>query len=691
MGNWLKASETRSNIKRDLLIAGALSLAGALTRVPYLALIPVFEDEALQTVYALAIRPGEFLPLVGNDPYAGPLFSYILAVSMRIFASTGLIQFTPRVVAMVMGALTVGLTYLLARALSLAWPWAALAGLLMAANPHHILINSHYAGTTYALPLFSTAFLLALALAVKRAPGGHDWRSQSSRQSGPWLVAAGALLGLALQTNPVPVLMLPGAAVWLLIQPAGGLRYRKASIGLRTRWPYLAAVAFLVAYAPVILYNLQTGLAGVSAAESGRSYLWQPNPSPAAFAQNLWRLMLQLCRQVSGVLEGDETLRSLLGVPLLFSAWAIAGLIYAARKGLTLPALAVGSQLLIMPWLSNHYGLTGTTRFTNQLTPLIFVAMAALAASVWNRVQVRPLSSVVVLRSVAGVLLVALSLWPLTSLFRYYDHKVAAGETNAPYFAFADEFTRQWRGEKVFLSDSPDVPQATEYFLAINAVPYIRSPVGRIMERLATGQENGRVTLILTNDDWSRAQAQTDSHLWNSPIMQDADKQGYGVVTIADARQVRKPSFVLASSTALAPTARAIQVNFAEGLSMIGYEIKPNSFNAGQEFIVNIYWQAVHAMPEAYTGFVHLVGPDGQLVAQDDHELGRDFYRTIFWQPGEVIRERYVLTAPKSPGDSYTLWAGAYGFPSLQRLVVRSADKPTQDNRVMLDTISVGR
>ena len=344
--------------------------------------------------------------------------------------------------------------------------------------------------------------------------------------------------------------MLPGVAVWFLIQ-------RKPRIGLRTRWPYLAAVAFLVAYAPVILYNVQTGLAGVNAAESGRSYLWQPNPSPAAFAQNLWRLTLQLCRQVSGVLEGDETLQSLLGMPLLFCAWAIAGLIYAARRRLTLPALAVGSQLLIMPWLSNHYGLTGTTRFTNQLTPLIFVAMAALAAGVWRQVPIQPQPSAVVLRPptqlatpivAAGratcILLVALSLWPLTSLFRYYEHRVAAGETNAHYFAFADEFMRQWRGEKIFLSSS-GVPQATEYFLAIKAVPYTRLPVGRIMEQLATGQETGRVTLILTNDDRSRAQAQADMTVWDSPAMQDADKQGYGAITIADARQVRKPSFVL--------------------------------------------------------------------------------------------------------------------------------------------------
>ena len=65
----------KRTIHSDLLIAGALALAGVLTRLPYLALIPVFEDEVFQTVYALSIRPGDFLPLVGDDPYTGPFFS----------------------------------------------------------------------------------------------------------------------------------------------------------------------------------------------------------------------------------------------------------------------------------------------------------------------------------------------------------------------------------------------------------------------------------------------------------------------------------------------------------------------------------------------------------------------------------------------------------------------------------------
>jgi len=180
--------DKHSSVKLDLLIGGALTLVGALIRIPYLALIPVFEDEVMQTVYALNIRPGEFMPLVGNDAYAGPLFSYLIALSMRLFGSTPVM---PRIVVMIMGALTVGATYYLAHSLGLSRPWAALTGLLMAANPHHILVNSHYAGATYTVPLFSTAFLAALALAVRH-------------KSGAWLVGAGALLvtwSLSLATN----------------------------------------------------------------------------------------------------------------------------------------------------------------------------------------------------------------------------------------------------------------------------------------------------------------------------------------------------------------------------------------------------------------------------------------------------------------------------------------------------------
>jgi len=676
--------EKRLSIQLDLLIAGALTLGGALARIPNLALIPSFQDETMQTVYALNIWPGKFLPLVGNDPYTGPMFSYLMAVCLRILGATPV---APRIIAMVMGAATVGLTYLLARTCGLRWPWAALAGLLLAANPHHIVIASHTAGATYVLPLFSTAFLAALALAVKR-------------ESGPWLVVAGALLGLSLQANPIPALMLPGVAVWFLAQPTGGLGLRKSSIGLRTSWPYLAAGAFVLAYAPIIIYNVQNSLVSVVVVETRQMYVFQPTSSLSAYAHNLSRLVLQLCSQVSGVLEGEETFKDLIGLPLVLSVWAIAGLFYTLRprQPLGLLALAVGSHVLIMPWLSEHYGLTGTTRFTNQLTPPMVVAMSALAAGMWTfararlrRAQAHPgvdWSTGVLLATCA--LWVALSLWPLTLLTRYYEHRVAEGDTNAYYYAFYDEFVRQWRNDKIYVSDALGRFNPTEYFLTLGRVPYTFISFGRLMERLATGQEVGRIVLILDKEEMNRARSQADLVAWKPPGIQPVQKPDYGVYIIADAQQVRKPGFVL-TDTRLSPTVRALQANFADQLSVVGYEPSSSTLASGERLVVIVYWKAISSMPDDYVGFLHLDGPDGRLVAQDDHELGRGLYRTNVWQPGEMIRERYELVLPKDmPGGDYALRMGAYSFPSLQRLPVRTASTSAQDDMITLGTFRAG-
>jgi hypothetical protein len=210
------------------------------------------------------------------------------------------------------------------------------------------------------------------------------------------------------------------------------------------------------------------------------------------------------------------------------------------------------------------------------------------------------------------------------------------------------------------------------------------------MERLATGQENGSVILILDNEDLVRVQSQTNLIAWDSPVMQASHRRGYGVHTVADARQVRKPAFVFRDTT-LAPTVRPMQANLADQLVLIGYEPKATQFARGHRFTVNLYWKTIGAMPESYTGFLHLTGPEGRLAAQDDHELGRGFYRTIFWQPGEVVRERYELAPPQDiPSGDYTLWTGVYGFPSLKRLAVRSASTSAQDDRVWLDILHVG-
>jgi len=656
-------------LKPDGLIAVALSLVSVLPRLPYLTEIPLSGDFLKQTIYAMQIRPGGFMPLVGNDPYAGALYSYIIAGSLKVL---GISPFTAYIAQLFMGALTIGLTYLLARAMGLSWPWAGLVGLLMTANPHHILLNSHSPGTVYIIPLFSTAFLIALVVAVRR-------------ESGPWLIAAGALLGLALQTNPIPALMLPGVAVWFLLQ-------RKSSIGLRTRWPYLAALALVLAYSPVIIYNLQTNLPILYWAET-RDYLWQPKPSSSSYLPNLWRLILQLCRQVSGVVEGQENIQSLIGLPIVLSLWAIAGLVQAARKGISLPALAVASQVIVMPWWSNHYGMLVELRLTMQLAPLMAVGMGVLAADMWTFLRVRAQAARVApfANWAIGLALVLLSLSPLVTVAQYYQHQVAAGETNVPYSVFFEEFEQQWQGEKILISGLTFFDHS-EYLLAMNQIPYEVVPFERVQERLATGQQTGRVTLVLDDADVPNLKLRVNLVPWRSPAIEANHRlTNCRWYTIADAQNA-KPTFVLGQGESLPSDARAMQVNLADQLGLVASRQRANRLNPGDTLVVDIYWKANRMLADDLTSFVHLVWPEGQLVAQQDQELGRGFYPTHYWQPGEIVHERYELALPRdAPVGDYVIQAGAYNFPSLERLRVVSSTVPAQNDVITLGTLHVGR
>ena len=66
--------------------------------------------------------------------------------------------------------------------------------------------------------------------------------------SGATLATAG-FFGMGLHTHPITVGYLPGALGWFLWR---GWRW------LRTPWPYAAILLFLVAYSPMIAYNVQT-------------------------------------------------------------------------------------------------------------------------------------------------------------------------------------------------------------------------------------------------------------------------------------------------------------------------------------------------------------------------------------------------------------------------------------------------
>jgi 4-amino-4-deoxy-L-arabinose transferase-like glycosyltransferase len=97
------------------------------------------------------------------------------------------------------------------------------------------------------------------------------------------------------------------------------------------------------------------------------------------------------------------------------------------------------------------------------------------------------------------------------------------------------------------------------------------------------------------------------------------------------------------------------------GITLQGYRLLDGAVPLGQILRLELVWQPTEAVPERNKVFVHLLSPDGQVVAQRDSEPVAGTQPTPTWQPGEPVADRYGLWLPEGtpPGD-YTLVVGFY-------------------------------
>jgi uncharacterized membrane protein len=181
---------------------------------------------------------------------------------------------------------------------------------------------------------------------------------------------------------------------------------------------------------------------------------------------------------------------------------------------------------------------------------------------------------------------------------------------------------------------------------------------------------------VLAGDDWSD---------WNQRLrVQAVDSpqplrrfEGNSWIRLATfERQGRKLVEIIPSEQALQP-ATSLQANFGNQMELRGYDVS----QTGQDLAVTLYWQALAPMPVDYTIFVHLLGPDGQLVAQHD---GGPWWEvsipTSTWQPGEELRDQHALSLPPDlPSGTYRLQVGVYYWQTLERLPVIENSTPVND------------
>jgi hypothetical protein len=133
-----------------------------------------------------------------------------------------------------------------------------------------------------------------------------------------------------------------------------------------------------------------------------------------------------------------------------------------------------------------------------------------------------------------------------------------------------------------------------------------------------------------------------------------------------------------------------LDVRFEDEIRLAGYSLEDAVVAPGESLDLTLYWQALEAMDEDYTVFVHVLDRDGRLVAQQDNQPRGGRYSTSIWDEGEIVEDDYRIPLdPDLPAGNYIIEVGMYRQPEATRLRAYSDGIRLEQDRVLLSEITV--
>ena len=116
--------------------------------------------------------------------------------------------------------------------------------------------------------------------------------------------------------------------------------------------------------------------------------------------------------------------------------------------------------------------------------------------------------------------------------------------------------------------------------------------------------------------------------------------------------------------------AHSATANFG-GASLIGYDLNPQTVEAGHPLTLTLYWRGETGFDESWAVFAHLLDASGRLWAQRDQLPGKGEFPTGSWVGGEYIRDtRQILIPADTPPGAYRLEVGLYNPNTFKRVPV---------------------
>lgn len=566
-----------------------------------------------------------------------PLY-YVLSKAFAELA--GYTDFPMRYVSVALGTVLVAAVYALGRRLGSAVAGLS-AALFAACSP--LLVYYGQEARMYSL-LMVLAVLASYSLVrLGRRPESRRW----------WAAYVLTTAGV-LYTHYFGVLLLVAHNVaalgWLLIRR----RWR-----LLGRWA-LGQVIIVLLYLPWLP-------AAAQQVSIGQGTWWRvPLPAPTIL-RDLWRFYTLGPRRpmgvpVLGLMLGGVALALLLAVVLGWrrgwGAWAFVLVI------LVLPVAAI-------VWVGSRWPVY-TDRYALVAAPGLPLAVGMGVSACW---QAPPGRRGWWGRLAALVLLAAAIAGPFLHLLAYYrgpeywreDFRRAAqyamdtsGQGDAVVLLGSYQpVMHYYRGEAAvvrFPQQGDSVQSEQEVVRTLNGAIQPSSQVRLVMYSWPTVDPQGlvegalRARCRLQGEHWQRETGQRPIKILNLEACQRFEVEPRTAVDVAYGDQVALRAF------------RLIR------------------FEPGQQAHVFLWWRTLRRPDRNYSAFVHLVGPDGEIITQYDHLPLSDFYPMQAWPVGVDQRDDYPLNLPADLDLEGTwLAVGLYDRASSVRLPISVEGRPAGD------------
>ncbi len=660
-----------------LILLGLIGLGFAL-RVYRLTDIPLglHHDEGYNALDALEILRGwrpVFLP--GNFGRE-PLFIYLIAFSIDAFGATPWAVRLPGVIA---GTLAIPAQYLLVARLPV--PRPRLTGLVSAALVAFTLwpvAKGHQGLRAGLLPFWVALTLWAWWEATRSDRGPRTNDERRTTDDGRWRVDGRSLLYAALSgvfvaaalythTNGrfLPII-LTLAAAWEVLRGR-----RQALVAL----VMAGAVAFALAL-PLLLYfqanpdllSLRTGQVSVFNPDVNGGNL------PGMLLDNAWRLLLM------PVVRGtDSNWENLPGRPVfdpLLAAAFLVGIVLLlrdllGRRGRAPQSAAVLVALtylvmLVPSWLSDaapHYG-----RLTS-LWPALFLLPAW--GLTWGEGRLRA-------RVGVGWATLALALVLLVSAaWSGWDFWVR--------YANTPEVHDEYRGAAIARGEAVRalVGQGTTY---VSPAVWSQTPIRMVNFAAPPRSFDPRHGLVLPPQGdsryvfevWEGTDAEAFARRWPGLTREPVNDASGKPLLLA---------YHLPAGAAPVIDPLPAPPTFGEAMRLVGRRVEPTSVRPGDKVTLMLAWQALAPTATDLNLFVHLVGPDGRILAQFDGPPLGSSYPTTDWAAGERILQPVTVSVPKdAPAGDATLRLGWYDWRTGERLPTPGGqDKAVEVGRVRVE------